>query len=427
VIAALIDRGAVWLLGAGLVSLTGDWVLRIGLAFWVYTLTGSTLASAMTLLASFVPQILAGSLAGVFVDRWSPKTTMIVSNVVLAMGLVPLLLVRSSGEMWIVYLVLAWEGTVQQFFLPAEQKALPLLVGAEHLLRVNALGSQNQNLSRLIGSAIGGTVVSALGLGAVVWIDIASFLLAVAMIARLRLGRPLSGPILGEQTSPGGQTIRHRVASLRREWAEGIRLSTSDRILRLLLIFIAITSVGEGTMGTLFAPFVRSELHGSGADYGVINSLQAVGGIAGALLITVLGNRIDPATLLSRAACAFGVIDLTMFLYPLVARVVWPAELLMVIVGAPGAFMVASALTLLQQQATDEHRGRVFGALGAVEGLAVVVGTLAAGLLSHSLGIVPVLVTQGAGYIVAGLAVRRIAGGAHRSARVAVPDPVWLR
>ena len=64
------------LLGAGLISLSGDWVLRVGLAYYVYALTGSTVASAVMLLASFVPQIALSSLAGVFVDRWDLKRTM---------------------------------------------------------------------------------------------------------------------------------------------------------------------------------------------------------------------------------------------------------------------------------------------------------------------------------------------------------------
>src|ERR1044071_3278663 len=81
------------LLGAGLVSMTGDWLLSVGLAYAVYALTGSTLASAAALLSAFVPQVLVGSVAGVFVDRWDRKRTMVVTNVLLAIALLPLLLV----------------------------------------------------------------------------------------------------------------------------------------------------------------------------------------------------------------------------------------------------------------------------------------------------------------------------------------------
>ena len=121
---ALRHRELRLLLSAGLVSLTGDWVLRIGLAYYVYALTGSTLASATMLLASFVPQVVLSSLAGVFVDRWDLRRTMVTANVLLALGLLPLVTVHRPGQMWIVYLVTVWEGCVQQFFAPAQQSLI---------------------------------------------------------------------------------------------------------------------------------------------------------------------------------------------------------------------------------------------------------------------------------------------------------------
>ena len=100
----------------------------MGLAYYVYVLTGSTLASALMLLASFVPQIALSSLAGVFVDRWDRKRTMVVANLLLAAGLLPLLAVQRRDQVWIIYVVVAAEGCVQQFFTPAEQALIPRLV-----------------------------------------------------------------------------------------------------------------------------------------------------------------------------------------------------------------------------------------------------------------------------------------------------------
>src|SRR5260370_22003216 len=75
----------------------------------------------------------------------------------------------------------------------------------------------------------------------------------------------------------------------------------------------------------------------------------------------------------------------------------------MVIVGIPGALTLAGAMTLFQRNTEDSHRGRAFGALGAVEAVAVLAGTAGAGFLGQSLGIIPVLAFQGASYVVAGL------------------------
>lgn len=395
IVAALGQRGLKPLLGAGLVSLTGDWVLRVGLAYHVYVLTGSTLASALILLASFVPQILLGSLAGVFVDRWDPRRTMIVSDVALALGLLPLLLVHQAGQVWIVYTVLVWEGAVQQFFFPAEQTMLPRLCEDEHLPTANALASQSRDVSRLIGSAIGGALSAAGGIAALAVVDLASFLASAALIALIprRVQRPPPQAVAG---------LHGRLADLGREWGEGIRLCTRNHVLRTILVFLLITSLGEGIMGTLFAPFARSVLHGTGADYGLIVSAQAIGGIAGGMFAAWLGNRLNASRALGWAAIAFGATDLVLFLYPLAWTAVWPAAVLFVIAGIPGAFIIVAAITLLQRHAGERHIGRVFGALGVVEGVAVVAGTLTAGLLAQTLGIVPVLVTQGAGYVVAG-------------------------
>jgi Na+/melibiose symporter-like transporter len=398
---AIAQPGVRPLLGAGLISLSGDWVLRVGLAYYVYALTGSTVASAATLLASFIPQILLSSLAGVFVDRWDPKRTMVFTNPALAGGLLPLLLVGHPRDVWVVYVVMAWEGTVQQFFAPAEQKMLALIADSSHLPTVNALYGQNRDTSRLVGAALGGVLVAAGGLGPVVIADFASFLIAAALcsvLLEVAAGHPLA-------SGRGWTAVRGRIRELREEWADGLRLSTRESVLRALLVFLAIVSVGEGVMGTLFAPFVRSVLHGTGADFGWINAAQAAGGIGGGLVAASLGRRLDPVATLSYCAIAFGAIDLILFLYPLAWPAVWPAAMLIAGAGIAGTFMLTAAMTLMQDHTTDRYRGRVVGALGAVEGGAIVTGTVAAGVLAHALGIVAVLSVQGAGYVAAGILV----------------------
>jgi MFS family permease len=137
----------------------------------------------------------------------------------------------------------------------------------------------------------------------------------------------------------------------------------------------------------------------------LINAAQAVGGIGGGLLAASLGRRLEPVAALSYSAVAFGAVDLILFLYPLAWPVVWPAAMLIAGAGIAGALMLTAAMTLMQEHTTDRYRGRVFGALGAVEGLAIVTGTVAAGVLGHALGIVAVLSVQGAGYVAAGILV----------------------
>lgn len=128
------------------------------------------------------------------------------------------------------------------------------------------------------------------------------------------------------------------------------------------------------------------------------------GGIAGGMVAASSGHRFRAGRLMCYGAVAFGLVDLAVFLYPLGYVAVWPAVAGMIVVGLPGALTLAGMITLFQRSSEDAYRGRVFGAVSALEGVTVLAGTLGAGYLSRFAGIIPVLAVQGGGYVVAGLA-----------------------
>jgi len=176
--------GLVWV--AGLISLTGDWLLYVGLPLFVYQLTGSTLATAAAVASRVLPRLVLGSVAGVFVDRWDRRPTMIVSNLLLGITLLPLLAVRTADWLWVVYLVSFVQSALAQFLEPAEQALLPNLVDEAHLVPANALTGLNNNLSRLVGPPLGGLVVGAWGLAGVGLLDAISFFTAAVLVALVR-------------------------------------------------------------------------------------------------------------------------------------------------------------------------------------------------------------------------------------------------
>jgi Na+/melibiose symporter-like transporter len=410
-----------FLLGAGLVSMTGDWLLGVGLAYSVYALTGSTLASAAALLSSFVPQVVVGSVAGVFVDRWDRKRTMVVANLVLAVGLLPLLLVSGAQQIWLVYVVLAAESVVEVFFAPAEQAMLPRVVPDADLVAANGLNGQARNLARLVGSGLGGVTAAVGGITAIAAADAATFLLAAFLVSRIRT----SGRVEAAPSDDATEVVRGRVAGLVDEWRAGLRATWRSPVIRMLLVFTLITSTGEGIMGTLFAPYVRQVLHGGAEVYGLISGVQAIGGIIGGFLVASLADRWSPVVMLGVGAVAFGLVDLAIFLYPLLLVSPWPAAAGMIVVGLPGAVTVAGLQTLFQRHTVDAERGRVFALGSLASSVTVVIGSLGAGLLGGSVGIMPVLAVQGVGYVVAGLlmlaALDRSAGRTPAAASLDLP------
>jgi predicted MFS family arabinose efflux permease len=262
-----------------------------------------------------------------------------------------------------------------------------------------ALNGQASQLARLGGSALGGVAAAAGGVPAVAAVDAVTFVVAAVLLGRIRT------PGAVERAADALDAVAGRVRGFGRSLTEGIRAVASSPGLRAVLLFVLITSVGEGIMGTLFAPFVRDVLGGDGRAYGAVTSAQAVGGMVGALVATAVVHRFAAVWLLGAGAVVFGAIDLAIFLYPVVYEELWPALVGMALVGLPGALVSAGYLTVFQQSSTDAVRGRAFSLVSLTRFVALVVGSLTAGLLGDRVGIVPVLAWQGVGYVVAGSAV----------------------
>jgi Na+/melibiose symporter-like transporter len=380
------------LLAANFVSFTGDWILNAGLAYQIYVLTGSTLASAAMVLAALVPQVVLGSFAGVLADRWDRRMAMIVCNLLLAATLLPLLLVDHPDRAPVAYAVVAVHSALTALFAAAEAALVPALVDRTELVTANALNGQARDVARLVGAALGGLLAATGGIMLIALADAATFVAAAVLLLLIRHRATRS-------------SAQSRAEPLLNEWRAGTRIALSSRTLRTLLAFGLITAVGEAIMMTLMAPFVRDVLHGGPQAYGTIMSVQAIGGLAGGAVATLVGHRFPARLLLGGGAVVFGLLDLVLFLYPLLEPALWPALVIMVLVGLPGALTVAGLVTVFQVATEDAHRGRVFGALTALKAAGMLAGTAVAGTLAERAGIVPVIAVQGAGYVLAGLLV----------------------
>lgn len=386
-----------WL--GSLISLSGDWLLRIGLPVYIYILTGSALQTGIMFIAGNIPMLFS-SFAGVLVDRWDRRRTMIVCTFLQAGGLLPLLLVHNQSMLWIIYSVQFFEACLAQITLPAESALIPLLVSEETLVSANALRSVSQSSSRLLGAAAGGLLVSLLGLGGIAVIDTGSFLFACLMLICIRI--PASPSPSSEQHPPHIHTYWK---SLFEEWSEGIQLIFQQRSLKVIFWVIALQSIGEGVFGVLIVVFVEHVLGYGASVYGFLSSIQAIGSLAGGFLIGQWGNRFTPARLLGICLAIFGLIDLIIIDIPFVIPGLFLIGLLFALVGIPGTGIVVGANSLLQTLVKNKVRGRIFGAFLAVEGLASLIGMGLASLLGDRLGATLMLNIQGGVYLLAGLLV----------------------
>src|SRR5262249_29780625 len=306
-LATLRQRNFALLWLGGLISFVGDWVLYIALPVYIYDLTGSALATGAMFIAQTAPRLLLGSLAGVFVDRWDRRRTMIVANMLSAAALLLLLPVRSIHDIWLVYLSAFLQASIALFFQPAESALVPILVGEEHLVHANALIALNWELTRLIAPPLGGLAMALFGIGSVVAIDSASFLLAAALIALIALPQEPFQQI-GERFAPVASAWR----AVWRELSDGLRLVQHDGLVRALFIITGVAMVAEGIINVLGFPWLKQILHGDALVRGWMASAQAIGGLIGGLLIGRISRLVRPAYLVGLSGIVLGLASLAL-------------------------------------------------------------------------------------------------------------------
>ena len=400
-LALLRNRNFMLMWWAGLVSWVGNYTLFIALPVYVYGETGSTLATSFSVMANALPMVFVSQFAGVLVDRFDYRHTLLVANFALV-GVTLLFLSVLSAPWWLVVPIALAQSSVGQFVGPAENALLPTLVDPTRLGAANSLNALNNNLARLVGPALGGLLIASVGLGGVVLTNAATYLLAGLLVLGVRAPRR----VFIVRETPTGLHPSGRLVS---EWRAGLRAVRKSRLLSLSFGVALITGFGEGTISTLMAPFVRVMLGGGGLELGLIMSAQAVGGITAGLLLTGFADRIPAVKLLGWGALLSGVMSALLLNYPLVYPVLWPSLVLVAVAGLPFAMFGSSQLTLLQTEAAPGVRGRVFSAYFAVFGFAQLVGMLGAGLLGDTLGVM-LINTQVVGYVLAGFVVLGAAG-----------------
>ena len=370
---------------AGLLSLVGDRALITALPFYVYQRTGSTLASGAMFFALYLPTLLLGSVAGVFVDRWNRKRLMVVTNLLQA-AIILLLLVPLPAEwLWLIYLVFFAEIALSMFFEPAENALLPHLVPESDLIAANGLNELNNNLARLVGPPLGGMLLTLLGLHSVVLLDGVSFLVSALLIAGITT-TPASTP---DEALPASDNVLN-------EWRAGMRLFRQNRSVARLLIVISVISFGGTLFDPLIVPWIQSVLRGGADTLGWFSTNGAIGGIIGGALLGQLGSRIRPARFIAAGNIIGGILLLAMYNLALVPVVLVLSLLKSIPLVATGAGLQ----TLLQTSVPDSHRGRVYGAINTTNG---VVGLLALGVAAlggEAVGITPML-SLGAGITIA--------------------------
>jgi MFS family permease len=347
-------------------SASGSWMQNVALAWLVIDLTSSPVAVGALAFCRFLPFTVLGLVAGVVTDRVDVRrlvlgtqvTQMAISAVLAALA------VTGTATLPLVYALALLGGIALVFDAPGRQALTFQLVGPAELPNAVALNSSLFNASRIIGPALGGVVIAALGVGACFLLNTVSFLAVLAALLALDVERlhPLE---------------RDEGRSLTAGIRQGLRYVAASREIALVLGVVTTFSLVGSNFHVLVPLLVEDTLHVGAEAFGLLSASFGLGALLGALAAATLGR----ASWTAFTAGGLGFSLVLLALAPLES--VAPIAVLLFLAGLCFAVQTASASTIVQLRAPDTLRGRVLGLyLFALAGLTPVGGLLAGWLVS---------------------------------------------
>jgi predicted MFS family arabinose efflux permease len=366
------NRDLVLVVGGGFVNEVGDWLLEIALPVYVYLETGSGLATAAVYVINLVIGVLLGPIGGGLVDRWPLRRTLVATNVVQAVALLPLLAV-GDDRIWPVYLVTALQGIVQQVNDPASFSLLPRLVPPGQLVAANAVMSSSWSVARLVGAPLGGIAVAVGGLEAVLLADALTFLVAAAATSLVSD----RANVIGTGDQPGGSEGEEADRTIR----AGLREIRRRPPVAALVGVEALARLAVSAFPVIFIVFIADELGGGGTEVGVIRGMAAFGGLVAAALVTRVGGRAHPAAVMVAGFLAFGVVGFGFVNAPTVTTALWVYLVLFGLSGFPNATAQIGLRSTAQVLCPPRVLGRLSGLMSASGALGAGIGAIGAGLL----------------------------------------------
>lgn len=285
------DREFRLLFGAHAVSLLGDGMVRVALAFAVLEVGGSASDVGLVFAAQLVPMVLALLAGGPVADRVSRRAVMVAADLVRvgAQGAMAALLIAGSASVGSLALLAGVTGAATGFFLPAGTGLLPMIVGAADLQRANGLRNTATAAGEILGPLLAGALVATVGAGWALAVDAGSYLVSAALLLALRLALP----------------ARAAATSFLADLRDGWRAFRSRRWVWAFVLMAGVQNLLWGAWTALGAVVAERSLGGAAA-WGAILAAMGAGGVAGGLLALRVDPR-RPLFLAASAGAAFAV------------------------------------------------------------------------------------------------------------------------
>ena len=327
-------------------------------------------------IAYLLPIAVLGIMAGVFVDRWPLKPTMVSSDSIRA-ALVLLLLL--AHQTWHFYAILAAISIVSSFFSPAQGVAIRSAVPLHGLRSANALMQQVMFGMRIVGPAIAAFMVASFGAVSCYLLDSASFVASACLIASVTF-------VAQAAAKPAVDTSTQEQTALGRIWSDmkqGISFIVHHAGLLFVILALAAGMFDIGCFGPLIAVYVRDSLHASTKIFGIASGLIGLGMLIGINALNAFAKNVRNTVLVycGLAGIAVGLVFLAGFAH------VWSTLLGDFIIGFSVAGIIIPSQTMIQQETPPALMGRVGSTVMSVVFTAQISGLVLSGILAEHIGV----------------------------------------
>jgi len=358
---------------AQVVSLFGDFLALFAvIAVVSFMMHGTANQITGVQIAYMLPIVLVGPVAGVFVDRWPLKPTLVASDLIRAV-LAVLLIVSTS--VWHVYLVLAALSCVSAFFGPAQQVTIRTHVPVNGLVSANALMQIAFLGMRIAGPATAGTIAATFGPGTCYAIDVISFVISAALIGSVVIRRP---PV-----AAAAAPSSNRIHAIWRDMVQGVNFIFHHAAVLFVVLAMAAGLFTIGCFGPLIAIYVRDTLQATPRLFGVVSASIGAGLLIGTQVIRRLAERFTGDTLVLSGLAGIGAGVFLLGAVPVTAVALAGT----LTIGFAFAAIMVPAQTLLQRETPHEMIGRVSSTNISVAFLAQIFGLILSGALADALGV----------------------------------------
>lgn len=356
-----------------LVSLFGDFLAIFAvLSFATFDLHATATQITYITVSFLVPFAFFGPIAGVFVDRWNLKRTMIISDLIRAVLVV--LLIRASN-IYAIYAVLMTMSFVSTFFVPAQSVTLRTLVPTNGLMSANALMQQAMQVIRIVTPALAGALVGWFGAYVCYLIDTSSFLFSALMIAPLAINRVITPAASDKKTSVG---------SIVSEFGAGMKFILTHANISFVILALTAGMFAISCFGPLVAVFVRDNLKADEFVFGAVNSLIGVGMILCTIAIGKFAQSRSKSKMVIEGLLVIGVSVAVMAAFGNIPM----SAVGMFGIGVGSGLIMIPSMTLIQTETPMEMVGRVSSSVWSLLSIAQVVGLVFSGSLAAKLGVI---------------------------------------